>query len=72
MKTKTIEFVKMVVEQAEIFTANFRVYALEEQIKFEQKLTEQPDVTIIQNEYGIDDDEFNKMLETLGDKDALI
>ena len=71
-KAKTIEFIKFVVEQAEVFDTNFRVYAIDEQAKFEERLTQLQDPVLIQNEYGIDDDEFNKMLETLGDKDALV
>ena len=67
MKTKTIEFIKFVNEQAELFSEKLRDLALKEQVLFEERLNAMGD-----DLPGPEDEEFNDLLTLLGIKEETI
>ena len=60
MKRKTIDHIKFVGEEAEVFHANLRAHALEEQQKFE--LRTEPEGALEELEAELEPDVFNFQL----------
>jgi transcriptional regulator of heat shock response len=66
MKQKTIAFTSFVQEQSVIFGEKLTELAITEQAKFGEK------IDLMDGNYPEDDEEFDMMLELLGDKDQLM
>lgn len=71
MKKKTIEFIKFVAEEAENFHTMLRLHALEEQTKFETRISEN-EAALEEIENELDKDVYEFQLVYFSDKDALI
>jgi hypothetical protein len=66
MKQQTIAYVTFVSEQSTIFGEKLTELAINEQAKFAEK------IELMDNNYPEEDEEFDQMLELLGDKDLLM
>lgn len=72
MKKKTIEHIKFVGEEAEVFNANLRTHALEEQNKFEIRTSGENENALEEIEAELETDVFDFQIMYFSDKDALI
>ena len=71
MKKKTIEYIKFVGEEAEIFNSNLRTHALEEQAKFEVRIAEN-EAALEEIEGELEKEVFDFQIMYFSDKDALV
>ena len=69
---KTIEHIKFVGEEAEIFNTNMRTHALEEQNKFEIRTSGENENALEELEAELETDVFDFQIMYFSDKDALI
>ena len=71
MKKKTIEHIKFIGEEAEVFNTNLRTHALEEQAKFDARIAEN-EAALEEIEAELEKDVFDFQILYFSDKDALI